>query len=273
MCRAAICRLVPVVIAAGACPEGVADNPPVSSPEAQRGEPASIDYRDINLGHPDADERVVHVLIEQLGYSAFAVRQEAAEGLSRLGPSAFRLLSRTYRQREDYEIRLRIEEIVQQQFLWHCMLKHRGFLGIAYRSGVFGSSSDGGGGPFAAVEVQDVQPGTPAAEAGLRRDDLIVTVDGRPLDPDISTLEFNQSIQARGPGGELSLGLLRDGQRVEVEVILTARPLKHYLTDPVLLDELVIQLERFAIWWNTFFALPTEHSERSPSTAVFRIPE
>ncbi|HEY1766990.1 MAG TPA: RIP metalloprotease RseP [Terracidiphilus sp.] len=68
------------------------------------------------------------------------------------------------------------------------------------------------------IQVQEVEPGTPAEQAGLRAGDAIETVDGHPFHT-VSTLLAYMQV---GQGKPLSLSVLRNGQTVE----LTAHPAK-----------------------------------------------
>ena len=60
------------------------------------------------------------------------------------------------------------------------------------------------------IGVHDVQPGTPAAQAGLRAGDKIETVDGNAFHTVSTLLAYMQA----NPGKPLALGVLRDGQHV-----------------------------------------------------------
>jgi M6 family metalloprotease-like protein len=73
--------------------------------------------------------------------------------------------------------------------------------------------------------VEEVQPDSPAASAGLKPGDAVTRVGERP----VKTPEaFREWLQTRGPGEVVPLGLLRDGKPVEVNVTLaaTSRPMK-----------------------------------------------
>ncbi len=68
------------------------------------------------------------------------------------------------------------------------------------------------------IQVTEVQPGTPAATAGLRSGDQIVSVDGHPFHTVTTLLAYMQA----GQGKPLSLELLRNGQTIHT----TATPSK-----------------------------------------------
>ncbi len=92
----------------------------------------------------------------------------------------------------------------------------RGYLGIELREidpdlqEAFGLSTDKG------ALVNSVRPGLPAEEAGIKRGDVIVAVDGKPVE---STSEVVRLVSAREPGSSVRLTVLRNGK----EMTLTAR--------------------------------------------------
>lgn len=69
--------------------------------------------------------------------------------------------------------------------------------------------------------VTGVSHDSPAAEAGLRVGDLILSVDGAAIeDPEA----FGYRFTTKGIGGSVRLGIVRDGRNTIVEVPLTAAP-------------------------------------------------
>jgi S1-C subfamily serine protease len=69
--------------------------------------------------------------------------------------------------------------------------------------------------------VDSVQDGTGADDAGMRPGDIIVSIDGEPL---ASMSELVAEVRRRQPGETLELGVVRDGERLTLEVILGERP-------------------------------------------------
>jgi serine protease Do len=59
------------------------------------------------------------------------------------------------------------------------------------------------------VLVTRAERGTPAARAGLRKDDLITAVDGQPI---TSYVQFNRLIAVKAPGAKIAIKILRDGR-------------------------------------------------------------
>jgi S1-C subfamily serine protease len=69
--------------------------------------------------------------------------------------------------------------------------------------------------------ITRVQPGTPAAKAGLRPHDIITAVDGQAINQnhDLSTV-----IEMHQPGQTVTLSIFRAGQKLTLHVKLAARP-------------------------------------------------
>ena len=90
--------------------------------------------------------------------------------------------------------------------------RDEGFLGVGLED-----REDGGQGAV----VTEVEPGTPADEAGVRVGDVVVAVDDAAIDGATGLIA---AIRDREPGDTLTVELLREGETTEVEVQLTARP-------------------------------------------------
>jgi S1-C subfamily serine protease len=66
-----------------------------------------------------------------------------------------------------------------------------------------------------------VQPGSPAAFAGLREDDIVVAMDGQQID---ATHSLRDLVLAHKPGDIARLEIQRNGQAFTVSVTLGTRP-------------------------------------------------
>jgi serine protease Do len=71
------------------------------------------------------------------------------------------------------------------------------------------------------ILIADVQNGSPASKAGLRRGDVIVKVDGQPV---ASSGEFRNAIASAGANRNVSLELYRDGKPVTLSAALGESP-------------------------------------------------
>ncbi len=67
------------------------------------------------------------------------------------------------------------------------------------------------------VLVAHVDPGSPADRAGIRRDDLITTIDGEATQ---TVVRLRNRVASTAPGGTIKLSLLRGGKRKELSVVL-----------------------------------------------------
>lgn len=73
----------------------------------------------------------------------------------------------------------------------------------------------------AAAAVRSVASGTPAASAGLQVGDAVVAIDGERVE---SSLALVAAIREHQVGDKITLTVIRNGQHVDVDVTLAARP-------------------------------------------------
>jgi serine protease Do len=71
------------------------------------------------------------------------------------------------------------------------------------------------------VVAQDFQPGSPAQRAGLQPGDVIVAVDGKPIQ---RVGQFQRIVASYHPGDEVTLDVIRYGSRRRIPVRLTEAP-------------------------------------------------
>jgi S1-C subfamily serine protease len=69
--------------------------------------------------------------------------------------------------------------------------------------------------------VGQVAPGSPAASAGIQPGDVIIAVDGQPLD---SESALAQNLNQHKPGDSITLTVIRNGQQQSIQVTLGAAP-------------------------------------------------
>jgi putative serine protease PepD len=87
-----------------------------------------------------------------------------------------------------------------------------GFLGVSS-----GDPTSGRGGAL----IQDVTPGTPAADAGLQVGDLVIELDGQAV---TGTDDLIGRIRDHQPGDKVTLKVVRDGKEQTVTATLADRP-------------------------------------------------
>lgn len=71
------------------------------------------------------------------------------------------------------------------------------------------------------VLLQRVLPDTPASDAGLRRLDVILAIDGHALP---NTGELSKFLISRAPGESVETDILRDGEEISLRITLGTRP-------------------------------------------------
>ena len=71
------------------------------------------------------------------------------------------------------------------------------------------------------VLLQRVLPDTPASDAGLRRLDVILAIDGHALP---NTGELSKFLISRAPGESVETDILRDGEEISLQITLGTRP-------------------------------------------------
>jgi putative serine protease PepD len=85
----------------------------------------------------------------------------------------------------------------------------------AYVGVLLNGTSTGG------AQVTQVQPGSPAASAGLRQGDLVTAIDGKKMN---STQQFIETVDTYGPGKTITLSIKRGGSTQDIKLTLGTRP-------------------------------------------------
>jgi serine protease Do len=74
--------------------------------------------------------------------------------------------------------------------------------------------------PSTGVLVRNVAENSPAEEAGILRGDLIVQFGNRRIS---GKADLQIALEATRPGDEVVLGIYRDGERIEISIVLSSR--------------------------------------------------
>ncbi|MGD2115629.1 MAG: Do family serine endopeptidase [Acidobacteriota bacterium] len=97
----------------------------------------------------------------------------------------------------------------------------RGYLGIQINDVNYDIAQAFGLEEPQGVLISQVLPGQPAGAAGLRHGDIILEIDGHPVEDSRYLIDY---VSAQGPGGSVEVTVLRDGERISRTVELTERP-------------------------------------------------
>lgn len=89
--------------------------------------------------------------------------------------------------------------------------REEGFLGVG-----LAERNDGGQGAI----ITSVQPDSPAASAGIKENDVVLSVDGEPIDGQVGLVA---AIRDAEPGQTVEIVILRDGKQLTVSATLVAR--------------------------------------------------
>ena len=80
----------------------------------------------------------------------------------------------------------------------------------------------------AGVVIGSVIPGEASDKAGLKARDIILTIDGKQFSTspvaDLMVTHFERAIDDKKPGDKITLGVLRDGQKMEIPLTLGEMP-------------------------------------------------
>jgi S1-C subfamily serine protease len=90
--------------------------------------------------------------------------------------------------------------------------RREGYLGVQ-----LDDRRDGGQGAV----IRSVEPGTPAASAGIRVGDLVVAADSEAIDGATGLIAAIRDLE---PGDTTTITVMRDGERLDLEVTLAERP-------------------------------------------------
>jgi serine protease DegQ len=108
-----------------------------------------------------------------------------------------------------------VEELLEDGTAEHA------FLGLAPRTVTPQIAEQLGLDVSAGVAVLAVGKDTPAAEAGIRVGDIIVSVDGEPLE---SSEHLLAALREYNPGDSVTAEIMRDGESMELQITLGERP-------------------------------------------------
>lgn len=162
-----------------------------------------------------------------LGNEEFRVREVAQVQLLELAKNHHdESLNEIYTQSQtskEPEVRARCMVILRQLVMEQYMQEGSGFVGIVRDNRL--AVIPGKQKPCHVVAVNGVGTGTPSDRAGIKINDLIVSLNGVGWLEQDASAAFGNQIAALKPGTKAVLEILRDGTMIDVQVVLTRRPL------------------------------------------------
>lgn len=184
----------------------------------------------------NADE--VQNAIADLGNIDFMQRENATEALVAMGEPVLDKMAMLYLDSDDPEVRARARRVA---WLIYPDLP-KGFLGIEYRL-----AQMGGGEHVRCVVnvVNNVQVDTPAAKAGLQKNDVIEAIDGQRFKGSLEywTAEFRFRIQSIRPGTRIELTVSRGAQLLKLPLTV-GQPSKQQMQS-------IMRSQSVDRWWDT----------------------
>lgn len=164
-------------------------------------------------------------LVEGLGAEAYPDRIAAELGLKSWafgeGEVARDWLLKQLGQTEDPEVRRRFLAVLKELVMSELAEQRPGYVGIGMAAVKLADGMDSGD---YGVEIQAVKEGAPAAQAGLRVNDVILSLDGKGWSTPNADEEFAQRIGAMRGGDKVRLEILRTGEKEWIELVLAPRP-------------------------------------------------
>ena len=105
---------------------------------------------------------------------------------------------------------------ISQQLISGGTVKHP-YLGVSLQDGTVDLS----GARRSAAIIAAVSPGTPAASAGLKKNDAVIAIDRDPVN---GSLSLTAQVRERAVGDRVTLTIIRGGKQITVSVNLAVRP-------------------------------------------------
>lgn len=161
-----------------------------------------------------------------LGSQQFQVRESAQAELLAWGrgmpePAMAELL-RQSKIANDPEVRKRCLDVLRDLVMDEYGKDGKGYIGISLEDMV--ANLPGDPNPRNVIRVRNVMPKTPADQAGIRVNDLIVGLNGKSWGENDTLLQFQEKIQALKPNTNVELRILRDGDLVDLKLKLGKLP-------------------------------------------------
>jgi hypothetical protein len=176
--------------------------------------------------HPVVAEELPTRLLEALASEDFKQRESGQTGLLQWArkheAAAVDVVWKEYRSSPDPEVRQRCLAVLRELIADEYLSEGPGFLGVGRD---YGSVVPPGEiAPAHAVRVTTVKQGTPASRAGIQVGDMILSLDRVRWADESASDEFAEQIAAKSPGTMVKLGIVREGNWLELDAVLVRQP-------------------------------------------------
>lgn len=165
-------------------------------------------------------------IILDLGSPQFRQRETAQAdllALARVQPlTSLETLYKESSSSDDPEVRQRLMSVLRALIDEQYSRQGKGYIGIGLKPVV--ANVPGEPKPRSLINVTQVQPNSPGERAGLKVNDLIVSLNGSTWGDETSHEEFSRKIAEMKPDATVQLKVLRDQKLLDLEVTLTRRP-------------------------------------------------
>lgn len=172
----------------------------------------------------------------------FRTREDAQAELlawARLRPeAAMDALFRMSRAADDPEVRERCLSVLRELVNDEYLKEGEGYIGVRMQDET--ALVPGEAKPRSVIRVMQVVPDSAAHRAGVLLNDQVIGLDDKVWHEEAASLSFSNSIRQLKPGTRITLRILRNGEVMDLAVVLGRRPL---LADNPFLDERRVDLE------------------------------
>ncbi len=177
---------------------------------------------DTPTSQPDASAEAFAHTVAKLAHSSYRVREQATADLAAMDYQHIDRLAAAYKRVDHPEVRLRIRTAAREMFYASKRAgeQPQGFLGITHTQEPIILPDENRSAE--AVLVVNVWPDSPAADAGLKSGDRVITVDGKPVAGQADG-GFAGQVRDLKPGHELKMTVVREGEKLDVSATLSSR--------------------------------------------------
>lgn len=179
-----------------------------------------------NVAEQAVLQHKIEALIVGLDAKTWKQRKRVAKKLLQTltkNPHALRFFFTATSASKQPEIRFQRRKVLKRYFLKNVYDPDRkmGFIGVSLAPG---GVIEVKGVSYVTIRVVFTQDGFPGEKAGIKANDLILSVDGKKCSRKFSIPEFVEYISSKSPGETVKLSILSRGVLLEKSIVLGTRP-------------------------------------------------